>query len=695
MSGVCRPICRPFAGSSIFRGIYGAFGGSALPSTLLLAYYASNGGQVSKRGPQPTWSYAGALPNGQGGTTDGSVPPVHPEGVWVGPGYSNILLSGAEDFSGVSWTTLGGTVDGNIFTEDSSTGQHYLKSSQAVTVGQEYTLSVKVRRSTGSRMLKVIQFADYANFDLTTGAVDSSSGMTANIEAVGDNWYLVSVTFTPSNTQAPYLKVADTHTASWDVSYTGDGASSVEFSSPQLTQSPYLHPYIPPATSVVSAASTTGGNGPSFDISGTQEVPDGNELVANGDFTDGATGWSGTNASVSIVNEQAVVTVTSADNPRVVQNDIPVTIGSTYQVIGSALGSTGSASARIVVFSATWAVLGSSYDSEADFEITPDTSTIHVHIKPEGAGIGDSATFDNISVQKLTTVPEPKSLAVRRALEGKPDGNELWDDASATPSGGWVDNGDGTWTHSGTTTSELVVISDPLLVEDQRYIYDIDLLSGSAVNIQLGGPPTTVNKHTLTSASNIGVLPAEGTSTYNAIRVITSNDGVTVRINSVQKLNPAITTCAALVTMGVGSGELSNGTSIPVGSCNNSSHGGIYARKESSGIENSVGAWDGTTYLTKTGTWNRGEIHLKVVQTGVTGEYFRVGNKRYTSAGEEIDSTIQWSSWTAFDGSFDPLDYLRIALNNTVPMWLKGLEVWDKAATETEILKRLSREVLK
>jgi len=132
-------------------------------------------------------------------------------------------------------------------------------------------------------------------------------------------------------------------------------------------------------------------------------------------------------------------------------------------------------------------------------------------------------------------------------------------------------------------------------------------------------------------------------------------------------------TVAALVTMGVGSGDI-------IGSATNytflswrNNVGDFCFRQDSP--ESNVGivrANDGTQFPTIKQTWPRNELHLKVLQVNVAGTNFRIGNRRLGT-----ESAIQWGSWTAYDGSFNPLDRLRAGYSPlAVPLHLLGVQIW-------------------
>jgi hypothetical protein len=92
--------------------------------------------------------------------------------------------------------------------------------------------------------------------------------------------------------------------------------------------------------------------------------------------------------------------------------------------------------------------------------------------------------------------------------------------------------------------------------------------------------------------------------------------------------------------------------------------------KTGAGTDTPIIAHDGSTFLGAYSAWNRNEIHARYVQTNPASPLqWRVGYRRYTAAMVAIDAAIVWSSWVAYDGSMNPLDYLRSFYNNTTPIW--------------------------
>ena len=126
--------------------------------------------------------------------------------------------------------------------------------------------------------------------------------------------------------------------------------------------------------------------------------------------------------------------------------------------------------------------------------------------------------------------------------------------------------------------------------------------------------------------------------------------------------------------------------------CTSNTYGLLYFKRETSGDYRSVSSYDGANWAhISNKSWSANEIHRRYVQTSSDGTKFRVGYQRYTSAIVEITSGIQWShtgaesTWAAFDGSFNPLSWLRLCLNVTVPIWGRKIVIANKSLSAAEI----------
>lgn len=269
-------------------------------------------------------------------------------------------------------------------------------------------------------------------------------------------------------------------------------------------------------------------------------------------------------------------------------------------------------------------------------------------------------------------------------LRGETDGVELWDDP--TP----VTINEDNYSTYNSDTGICRIVSDltenPLLFQSnivtagKTYIITVSDYNAAYGTIKLNNPAVPI-----TGNGEYEYIPTTG-----AVYVARSSAcDVSFKL-SAQKLNPAVGTIAALVKMGVGSDELIGDTvQKNIASVNDSAiEAMIMSRGAPSDPDSKiVTAYDGATFNAIAQSWSRGETHLKIVQ--YNGTQFRLGSFRYG-----VDSPIQWSSLVAFDGSFNPLDYLRLAFNGTVPLYFQQLQVWSESdVADAEILKLSGRYI--
>lgn len=147
-------------------------------------------------------------------------------------------------------------------------------------------------------------------------------------------------------------------------------------------------------------------------------------------------------------------------------------------------------------------------------------------------------------------------------------------------------------------------------------------------------------------------------------------------------------TVAAVVTMGVGSGDLPSGLAVSHVGCRDTTYNDVlFSYDNGAGAQRLVRSSDAVNQATYVGDgWSRNERHIKIVQTNAAASQFRVGNQRVG-----IDSAIQWGSWETYDGSFNPLTYLRAAYGNTVPLWISKVMVSKLGGlTDAQIEERLN-----
>ena len=266
---------------------------------------------------------------------------------------------------------------------------------------------------------------------------------------------------------------------------------------------------------------------------------------------------------------------------------------------------------------------------------------------------------------------------VLECLRGETDGVEIWNNASASGTN-WA-LATGAWTHTAGSTTPLSIASVLTLTNRYLVTYSVTGRTAGSVTARAGSSGTGGTANT-TNASFKEELTCAG-STYIQFVPTTDFNGV-VTVTSIQRLLPSRCTVAALVPMGIGSGELTTG-GVAHNVVSSGNAVGTCMWIESHAVEantRKIVTTDGAAWPLLSGGFSRDETHIKIVQTNRLGTQFRVGNRRLG-----IDSAIQWSSWVTYDGSFNPLTVLRAAYNSTIPIHLKSVQAWDRPVTDAVI----------
>lgn len=235
------------------------------------------------------------------------------------------LLTYSEDFSNAVWVKSGATVSANdalspIGTSDADkivesalNEGHNVRASASLAGATTYAYSFFVKQA-GRNSISVSRFNSAAvpsfshTFDLSS--VTSSGG---SISDIGSGWYRCSGTFTTTGAGVGGFVINMSNGAS--TVYAGDGTSGIYLWGAQLETGSTATDYIP-----------------------TGVVQRGPELVANGDFSQGSTGWLLDNASLVISG--GAVSSTADTSKTVYQTENRIVAGRTYEVIYTASGLT-------------------------------------------------------------------------------------------------------------------------------------------------------------------------------------------------------------------------------------------------------------------------------------------------------------------------------------------------------------------
>ena len=175
------------------------------------------------------------------------------------------LVTYSEDYSHSSWTKVNASVSSNTTTSPSGatnastlvstsgTSEQYLDvGSLSVTSGEDYTMSVFVKKNSYDFFL--IRFTGVGGafsagnvfFNINNGTLGTvDSGYTGSIESFGNGWYRCSATKNASGTTASGKVRLQLATSDNTESITGDGSSGTFIYGSQFEQSSFATSYIP------------------------------------------------------------------------------------------------------------------------------------------------------------------------------------------------------------------------------------------------------------------------------------------------------------------------------------------------------------------------------------------------------------------------------------------------------------------
>lgn len=136
--------------------------------------------------------------------------------------------------------------------------------------------------------------------------------------------------------------------------------------------------------------------------------------------------------------------------------------------------------------------------------------------------------------------------------DGSTTGDELWVDPATLTGTGWVDNGSGSYTHSGVISGEVRAVAGSLI---ENKLYNISLVAtGTGIfSLQAGGTPTNGFNSIagLTSGTHSIILAAEDVVGVNAIRIVSSTNDITVHSISVKEATLDLLAINLLATEGL------------------------------------------------------------------------------------------------------------------------------------------------
>lgn len=244
-------------------------------------------------------------------------------------------------------TAPDGTSTADTVAMTTSSGEHYIyRSAVNCTAGVVTTVSVYAKNVNQN----YIQFgvssngALYANFDLSTGAVGSSLGVTStSITSVGSGWYRCVATFTPAASGFFFIGFINSSSAGRLGIYTPASATSVYLWGAQVEQRSSATAYTATTTATVTnyipVLMTAGGGQPRFNHNPTTRESLGLqvEAAATNLQTYSATGYGWASYLSATWDSSAAV----APNGQIQAANVTFPSGSQMYMYSSSFGSSG------------------------------------------------------------------------------------------------------------------------------------------------------------------------------------------------------------------------------------------------------------------------------------------------------------------------------------------------------------------
>jgi hypothetical protein len=386
-------------------------------------------------------------------------------GVWYDPSdvantlWRYNLLTLTDQFNSANWNQSATTTTNNVVTapngtmtasstvETATNATHRI--SQFFSGGfpaNPYAFSVYAKAN-GARRLYInadAAIGSGALFDLTgSGSVIATQGAAVNraasITSVGNGWYRCSVIGTGANAGSTsiFLQInRDSSSTAASDTYLGDGVSGLFFWGAQFQLSSTVTEYqpitnvnaetlarFPFATLYQDSAGTTLVNAPNQPVGlmldKFQGSPVGPEIVVNGTFNDGTSGWTAGGATLSVENQRLKITNTGAAFGYASQSFTTV-VGRTYLISANInVGNVGTVYLRAGISALSFSYFNgsTSVDTVLSGTFVATATTSFVHVLNTNV-IDGFSTVDNISVKLVTGNQATQSTSGSRPTYG-------------------------------------------------------------------------------------------------------------------------------------------------------------------------------------------------------------------------------------------------------------------------------------
>ena len=293
----------------------------------------------------------------------------------------------------VGFTATGSTLAAGSITESGASSGHYAQTtSMVVPTNAVFQMQAEIKQSVGTRNIGIgTNSVGNAIFNPSTGVFVANDGATLDhgtIEQTADGYWRVWVKVQATTSNKPIISMYSGTTQS----YAGDGVSQVLVRKYQLnditgeTDQTTIRPYV--SVGVPS------------DWAGT-------DLVTNGDFSDGTTGWTTSDSTFTASGGQATLTATSNTADACWAWTTFTTVSGTKYVLSADLtGGTGYTARylRVGTFNTSGGLANPSVTTDGKYivEFTATGTTTYISL-----GVYDvnypttpgTAVWDNISVK--------------------------------------------------------------------------------------------------------------------------------------------------------------------------------------------------------------------------------------------------------------------------------------------------------
>lgn len=327
--------------------------------------------------------------------------------------YSNNITNAAWTKGGVTASISGTSPDGssnaNLLTEDTSTGVHRIFQSSTVAVGV-YTLSCFAKPN-GRDWIYLYYNGGLAiaNFNVSTGAVGSTSGssfISASTQSVGNGWYRVSMTLN-NTTSAGQNLIINLASADNTTSYVGNGTSGMYVYGIQLEAGAFATSYIPTTSaSVTRAADVAQLTGSALTVAGANT---GSAIVQT-------TAWlNSTAAARDLLSSATTRRLLYSNSSNTVLSSTDGTTG-----LNATIGGSGTFTGGAVRSAIGWTSSGRSLVAN-NGTLTSDSVNLSTGATVTLGGYGSTTTFDGwIASLAIYNQRLPDAILKQKSVVGAP-----------------------------------------------------------------------------------------------------------------------------------------------------------------------------------------------------------------------------------------------------------------------------------